>query len=625
MSDYEDNSRDDDERMTYKKKYKPNIKKKSKLNFEDDDDEDDEDEEENEESENSKTSIKKTKSSKEKKTHITSDIVPSIEENHPKKNEHEYLAQIEQLQNELDLEKKISDSIKDSGEYTSQINELQNSLVEKNTILSQLKSTSKKQGKALKLLRTKLDEEINKIEANKFISKSNNNLQKLKLRVISPYKIKKVPKNEAVNIVLKVKDKEISASLIKMNIIQKENEILQKELYKNNDYQENLSILDSSRECSQKIKELLSESKILNSQLETHQKCIKEFEKYNNEIDQLKKIIKQLKENRNQVNLDIRNKQLELYKLCSIEENANLKKSLSPRNNLADLNLYKKFKEFTLGSKNSAKNTSLPSIPTTKLIKSTTKSILTREFCEKLKKYLGENEKEYDDLIQKISDIEKKGFSIQNKHKNELKIFSAQIGNLDEQFKTLKTERREKGSNIKVMKFKLHIAKSEIKHIIKDFLDLKIKLQNANNNSKQKDNLILVLVGKINSIRKKAKIMLEKQEDKIEKYDDIKNDNKNTENKKNLKEGLEKILETIKEEKSDKFDYKIPLNSTKSSNISNRPSFSSEKEDSLKNNLNDKNNSSQSNSKDLSKDKKRNRKSMFNAKKNKTSNNKNNC
>ena len=34
-------------------------------------------------------------------------VMSSLEEIHPKKTEQEYLAQIEQLQNELDLEKKI--------------------------------------------------------------------------------------------------------------------------------------------------------------------------------------------------------------------------------------------------------------------------------------------------------------------------------------------------------------------------------------------------------------------------------------------------------------------------------------------------------------------------------------
>ena len=616
MSDYDDNNRDNYDSLAYKKKYKLNAKNnKLKLSFEDDDDEE-ENEEEKEESE-SKSSLKKSKKTlyKEKSMFKNCGVMSSLEEIHPKKTEQEYLAQIEQLQNELDLEKKISESIKDSPDYTSQINELQNILNENNIKLRQLKLTNKNQDKALKKLRKQLDEEINKLESSKFSNK-NNSSQKIKLKIISPNKKKEISKSEAINIVLKVKDKEISDTLKKMTSIKKENELLRKELYKNNDYQDNISIIDSSRECSQKIKELLKESKILNNQLETHQKCLKEFEKYKKEIEQLKNILKNIKENKNQININIRNKQLELNKKYSIEEKPILKKCLSPRNNLFKLKIYKKFNDDNFGNKNYQKDIILPSISTTQLINSPTKSILTTEFCEKLKKYFGEKEEEYNDLIEKISEIEQKGFSIRNKHKNELKIFTVQIGNLGEQFKSLNTERKEKGSNIKVMKFKLHIIKSETKHVIKEFQSLKLKLENVKKTSDQKDNVISVLLGKISSIKNKAKKKLEKQkEDKIEKYvDNIKNEHKNNENKKKVKVGLEKILETIKEEKPNKTQHKKTLFRTKTTNFTNRKSFSSENELSLKNNLNDNNSTTQSIGKLLIRTK-RSRKSTFNSKK----------
>ena len=610
MSNYRYYNQNDNDNLANNKKYKQNKKNvKTQFNYEDYEDDEEEEEEENEESEKSKSSIKKSKNTlyKEKNILKNSEIITSLEETIPKKTEQEYLAQIEQLQNELNLEKKISESIKDSLDYKNKVTELQNILKEKNKILSQLTSSNKKQDTALKLLRKQLDIEENKIELNKINKKnnySNNNSQKLKFKIVSPNKITKTSKSEAINIVLKVKDKEINDYLKKMNLIKKENELLIKELYKNNNYHENISIKDSSREYSQKIKELQNESKFLNIQLETHQKCLKEFEKYNKEIEELKKTLKQLKENKYQINLNLKNKELELNQKNYIEESAIVKKTLSPRDDILKSNIYKKLNVPIYDTKNYAKIT-LPSIPTTQLIKTPKKSILSKEFCMKLKNYFGKKETEYNDLTKKINQIEQKGLSIQNKHKNELKIFNSQIGNLDEQFKSLNTERRGNSSNIKTMRFKLHIVKNETKHVMKEFQNLKLKLENLKKNINQRDFTIYELQEKVNAIRNKAKIKLEKQESKMEKYvDNIKNDNKNIENKKKMQEKIEKILESMKEEKSRNFDCKIPLINNKINNISNKKSNSVEKEVKMKNNLNDINLPSQCSNKDLSKNKK---------------------
>ena len=520
---YNDEDEDD---LTYKKKYnsiqKTNSKyRKNKKNLSSDSEDNDEEQEESEDETSNKV---KKKDKQEQSGEI-------------KKTENDYLAQIEQLENELALEKKISNSIEDLPEYSEQIMKLQNNLNEKENKLSQLISTNKKQEEALNYLRRRLEKEIDKNKQFKKHSNSelchsssvsiNNCKQTIKIKFMSPNRNNEISKSEAFNIVLKVKDKEINDALQKMNAIKKENDSLKKELYKNDDYTNNLSLVNSTCEYSNKIKELSNETKILNNQLEEHQKCLKEIKELNDEIDNLKKTFKELKDNIKKNKIDIKEKQneLEQFNTEKIPEEM-VKKSFSPRNNL--LTKYKNYVKFTRNLENenfpfitkSTKHSSLPKISTSQLINKNPTSVLNEDFCTKLKKFYAGKESEYNELVKKITEIEKKGGLILNKHRNELKLFNTQIVSLDEQFKILNNEGKGTGSNIKVLKFKLHTTKNEAKLAAKHLQNLKNKLNNAEFVAKERDYEISILLGQINNLKNKAKAKLEVPEDEMAKYVD---------------------------------------------------------------------------------------------------------
>jgi len=86
-------------------------------------------------------------------------------------------------------------------------------------------------------------------------------------------------KIQAVNIVLKVKEKELYNALNKMNSLKSENETLKKILYENVDYKNNVE--DKSKEINDKIQKYTNEKNILIKQLIVHKECLNERKKYN--------------------------------------------------------------------------------------------------------------------------------------------------------------------------------------------------------------------------------------------------------------------------------------------------------------------------------------------------------
>ena len=82
------------------------------------------------------------------------------------KTKDEYLAQIEQLENELQLEQKISESLGEHNDNNEEILKLQNDLEQKTDKLEQLIETNNRQEEALSVLRKQLDKQENKNKNN---------------------------------------------------------------------------------------------------------------------------------------------------------------------------------------------------------------------------------------------------------------------------------------------------------------------------------------------------------------------------------------------------------------------------------------------------------------------------
>ena len=430
-------------------------------------------------------------------------------------NEDEYIALIEGLENELQIEQYITRSLKKDPDFNEEMNKLKTELNNKNNKLEQLKLVNKKQEKTLAEFKSKLKKEINKKAMNNKVIINN-----------------EVSKNEAINNAIKMKDIALINVLNKMNSLKKENEELKKKIYQNENnyncsYNNNSNLEDSSQKNLEKIKFLQNEIKLLNKQLIEHNKCIEEQNVVNKEYNNLKNELKLLKKN----NQDIKNKIQEFEKkILNIEINDINNNSINNNNfnnmtmkkNTFKLNINKKRQssvrntEFSRTIMKSQKQNLLPIISIQPLVPNTynylynqnnNKRILSDDFLKRIKKYFN-NENEYYVLIKKINNIENKG----NNGAMEEQIFCRELKKYNTQFealgkkKLLNIEGKDNDNNIKMMNYKLNTLKDENKLQNKKIEELQKHLDSIKSIGKEKDNEIAILLNKISSMKKEMKI-----------------------------------------------------------------------------------------------------------------------
>ena len=449
--------------------------------------------------------------------------------------------------------------------------------------------TNQRQEEAISVLRRQMDKIQNKYKnKNKILLTTNfsnpnifnGNNKKIfqnKRLILGQRKNSDESKNEAINIIMKIKEKAINVAVNRMNVIKKENEILKKELYKNDDYTNKLGLEDFSNENKKKIEKLNFEIKILNNQLEEHKKCLNERELLNREYSELKKNLQEIKHNIKNVKNSIREKEIDLNRINNsetIDDSISNNNNISHRSNVAKImtspfqqRTSRNISQFNISK--SYKNTILPIIsPNSSKFE---KNILSEEFYSKLKKHYDGRENEYEAILEKITETENSRNFIENKHKNEIKQFNTQILTLDEQFKILNNEGKGNGSNIRVLKYKLNTIRNEVKHLLNQIQKLKTKLDFTLNMSKERDYEIFLLKGQISSLKNlnkpedkeiKSKIS-EKPESEKEKGTNTESDT--NENKNTIKkEKSSKNIKNNKSEKKSKNDDKSDKNEKKS-------------------------------------------------------------
>lgn len=521
MSAEDSNYQDSNGESNTNKKSKNKNKKRRNISSDEDNSNTEENENEEEEEDSSGNNDDKKKQKKEK-DNIDLKMQKVVEET-LKKTKDEYIAQIEQLENELQLEQKISQSLDTKIENNDELIYLQKNLDEKKNKLSQLIKTNKRQENALLNLKKQVFNDDDK-------SRNKNNIKELRLITSNSYKNAFQRNNmllsinqrkslddskfEAINIVIKIKEKAINNALIKMNILKKENEILRKELYKNNDYSDNLGLEDYTNENKKKLDKLKDEIRILNNQLDQHKKCINERNKLEKENLELKKHLQEIKRNIKQIKSEMqeRNNNEIISNSIPLETNEDnsTNNNNSPRNNNTKTIANTKIKTHqpipVLNLSKSIEGVKLPLItsPANATINKIEKSVITDEFYSKLKTFFEENENEYDILVKKIKEIENSRNYIENKHKNEIKQFDSKIIILDKQFKLLNNEGKENGSNIRVLKYRLNIIKNETRNIFNKIQQIRSKVDFLTNIAKEKDFEIFELKAEIEKIRNKS-------------------------------------------------------------------------------------------------------------------------
>ena len=204
-----------------------------------------------------------------------------------------------------------------------------------------------------------------------------------------------------------------------MNILKKENDSLRRELYKNDDYSNNLGLEDNTNENKRLLEKYKDEIKVLNNQLEEHKKCLRERNSLEKEHLQLKNRLQELKKNIKNIKIDIKERgSIEINNNSlplETNEDTSSNNNASPKNNNINNNTktipnqrnktslkHKKLPRLNLSKSIDGVKLPLITSPSNANFVKNDKNILTEEFYSKLKKFYSSNENEYEILEKKI-------------------------------------------------------------------------------------------------------------------------------------------------------------------------------------------------------------------------------
>ena len=392
-----------------------------------------------------------------------------------KKKEKEYIVQIEELSNELQIEKNITNSIQKDPVQEEIISKLKDELSEKQIKFNQLKNTNEKQKKAIEQLSKEINKTFLKTKNN------NNNLNHISHRKYNSDFTKN--KEEPINIILKIKEKQLNEALSQLEALRKKNEEMKLTLENsNNDYNQKIELIDLGKEKEEKISVLNKELKMLNKEMEDHNKCLNEQKECLNVLEQLKKEMKEEKKE----NMNLREKIKENEKKLHFLIFGDVEKIKKKNNNNENITY-----------KNNNKKKYLPTLKSSRM----NNTILSENFLNKLKESINDIE-EYEILINKIKDLENGRSKLEKKHKNELNLIGEQINNLDIQYNFLDNKGKENDTENRILKCKINELKNEQKINQKKLIDSQKQLEFLINKNKEKDQEIKLLTMKLNSMKK---------------------------------------------------------------------------------------------------------------------------
>ena len=441
--------------------------------------------------------------------------------------ENKYKAQIEQLSSELEIEKKVNESIKRKPENEELIKKLKNKLIQKKIKYNILKTTNERQNQAIDELSKKLSNSYKKTNHRKNISDNSNN------------------KEEPVNIILTIKEKNMNQALLELNNLKKENYAMLDDLERTGEYNKQVELEDISKEQKDIINSLNLEIQMLDKELKDHKICLQENSDFQKAKDKIKNQIKIVKDENRKLNV-----QLQLYeeklqtlmfgekkvkkKNSQINENEKYEKNNNNKdeNNNSDYledeekekdliksNIQPKTKRFikTIDSKKNIKNNSIlyysKSVvdvrKTKKNIQKEKKSlklliantIVTNEFKKKLEEIMASKE-DANELIKKIKNIENKRIKVENENKNELINQNQEINELNEQFEMIEMKKKQIEINNRILKLNLNEHIKKQKQSQKKIIDYQNQLDFLSNKSKEKEQEIKILTTQINTLRK---------------------------------------------------------------------------------------------------------------------------
>ena len=461
-----------------------------------------------------------------------------------------YQSLMSELKNEISILKKNNNNTKKTPIEENYEN-LQDELNKKKTLLEKLKSTNKKQKISYDILSKRLEEE--NIRENKIKEKKMNNLELTQQKDSITSEI----------------DKKLDKATKTMKGLRMENQELIKLFYENKDYNKNINLEEKNKEIKEQLQQKNNEKNLLIKQLEQHSSCKEEQKNLEQELNTLKTQYKKITKNIHEIKEKIENSFFGNNKINKSYLTIVSKKLITLNKSTPNIYLNQNKK-----NNNNYNTLSLPLISSKKNQKE--KTILSTEFCNKIKEEFKEDENQYNSLIEKIKIIEKNWYKTEKKNKNEINEQSWKVNSLDEKYKIMKIDIKNSNFNTKMLKIKLLDLSKINKQTHHRFKEVEKELQKVKDIMKNKNAEISKILEQINNIRTLVEFSFIKFEDaEIQKYiEQIKKQRvkkSNGEIKEESKNNINKLsTQNFKSEESIQADFDMPKNNNISESVKSK-------------------------------------------------------
>ena len=409
--------------------------------------------------------------------------------------ENQYRAQIEHLESELEVEKKINVSIQRKPEDEEKISKLKKKYNETEVKYKKLKLTNERQKEAIEQLQNQLS-----------------NTYKLNRNINNPLKEKKENKENKSN---------TKSKLEELEDLRKENETMKEQLERTGDYNKKVELKDNSNEKKIIIKNLQDEIKILDNDLKEHEICIQEQKDFENSKEELKKEIKESKDNNKNLNKQYKKKLKKLQALMLGEEINEEEEEEEELDFYSRIKKKKKKDEEKdnnniIIEKKPLKKMNLKEVES-KIKNSMKNSIVTEEFKKNLEEIIGSDAEL---LIKKIIDVENRRKKLEIKNKKELNDLFLNLDKLEEDYYAIEDKKKKLESENKVLKYHLNDLMKKQKNNQKKIIESQNQIDFLNNKSKEKDQEIKILTNRLNTLRRMVAFgtMENPNENKINEY-----------------------------------------------------------------------------------------------------------
>jgi chromosome segregation ATPase len=392
--------------------------------------------------------------------------------------------------------------------FEKKVEEKQKEIREKEKTITVITQTNTKLLQSLDELKKEVDTHLDKVSFNK-----------VKTRI-------EETKQNPLEIVLKVKEKELKNSNQLIEILRKDNEQLQKAVDTYTDYKSIFKIQDKLTLKEREVVDLLSEIKVLNKAIEDHKRCPSLKNSLENEIKNLKADLRHFKDTHKE--LKDKMKEEEKKHQSTRDQYLNLKKENDAKrkikmNDSAAINkLVSNYglseetikkekidvnKIHKLNHDSNLAGLLIQSGENTETVELKNKKISDKFFSfedrSKIEKLLPK-----DDIIKyerKFEAVENSKSSIENKSKSDNRLFNKKLRQMEEQLEFLTLQMKESEQKNKILQFQVNEYKNEHRIYQKKLTETQGMIEQMSQTLREKEQENKILLNQMNSMRKVIK------------------------------------------------------------------------------------------------------------------------